>query len=292
MSQLESSTSTPSVFNDSSDRGSKTGLFVDAHAHFHSSFEEELFLTHAAQNIDQVAASYGCTNPLGVLLVADSGKQDTLDHLRGATASALGAWTLTETLEPISLRATDPSGKSLYLIAGRQLATIEGLEVLALACELGSIKPTTLVETLAVARSANAVSVVPWGFGKWWWTRGDVLRSVIDQEDSRRFFIGATSKLPALFDLPLLMQQSARAGFRNLQGSDPFPFAREMRRVGAFGSLLEGSLDAEQPAASLRRLLWETDCPPRPFGQGTSIPAFFRDQIAIRLWKTRRRASD
>lgn len=84
------------------------------------------------------------------------------DALRTGQVEPAG-WLLTPTLEDRSLSARRQDGQTMILVAGRQLTTREGLEVLAIGTRTPLADGLPLDETLARIRAADAVPVLPWG---------------------------------------------------------------------------------------------------------------------------------
>ncbi len=246
-------------------------VLVDAHVHLYDCFPLAAFLDGAAANFAAAAARRGLEGPpAGVLLLAAGAGEGALERLERA------------------------DGARLVLVAGRQAAAAEGVEVLALACRAEIPDGEPLAATLAAARAAGALPVVPWGAGKWWWGRGRLVAAAVEREDPADFFLGDSGGRPRLARRPALFERAARRGIRVLPGSDPLPFARHARRAGSTGFALEGGpeggLDGERPGASLRRALRESRGAPAPYGDGERALPFLINAVAMQLRKRRGRS--
>ncbi len=285
---------------------------IDAHVHLHPCFSLAEFLDGAAVNFTAVAARRGrarpsprtagaptppdaspaAGSPTGVLLLAEGVGEGALARLeRAVEEGGPPGWRLSALSEAGSLAAEREDGVRLTLVAGRQAVTAEGLEVLALACGAAIPDGEPLAATLAAARAAGALPVVPWGAGKWWLGRGRRVVEAIEREDPADFFLGDNGGRPRLAPRPALFERAERRGIRVLPGSDPLPFPRHARRAGSSGFLLARRLDAERPGASLKHALGEGGLSPEPYGEGERALPFLLNAVAMQVRKRRARAA-
>jgi hypothetical protein len=109
-------------------------VFVDAHVHFHPSFQGDSFLDAAWRNLTRAAERRGARTLTGVLLLADPPGRDSLTVLRDGASRRDSRWSVEQLDEEIALRASGPDGAVLTLVQGYQIPTAERLEVLALCC--------------------------------------------------------------------------------------------------------------------------------------------------------------
>jgi len=200
----------------------------------------------------------------------------------------MGRWSLSRTSEPTSLVAQHESGDRLLLLAGRQIASRERFEVLALGSELDFPSGRSLGDTIAAVRESGAVAVIPWGFGKWWFRRRRLLAATLASLSSRGLFVGDNGGRPRAIPRSPLFELAASRGIYNLPGSDPLPLRWEIRKPGRIGAVLEAALELSRPAESLIRALRELRAQPPLFGQPDSLAGFARSQVGLRL---RRRAA-
>ncbi|HVR99610.1 MAG TPA: hypothetical protein VMW27_23500 [Thermoanaerobaculia bacterium] len=261
----------------------KTAL-VDAHVHVHAAFDPDRFLSGALEGFRRGAAAAGIAAPFtGCLLLAESAGERWFRQAAGSGAA--GSWRLEPTAEPESLRARRPDGAELVVIAGRQVRTREGLEVLALATAEDFADGLPLAETLDRVRASGALPVLPWGFGKWWFSRGALVAAELGSGRGE-LYLGDNAGRPTRFGRPRLFREAAERGVPVLAGSDPLPLAGHGTRAGSYGFLLAGPLDEAQPARSLAALvrrLRAAGAQPRPFGRTSGLLRFCRDQAALRL---------
>lgn len=270
--------------------GQASPLLVDGHVHFHACYEPARFFEGAARRFGRAAAELGLpADTPGCLCFTEAAGDDFFRAFAAGQLAPGGRWSLAATSEPESLLARrGEDGRRIFLLAGRQLVTSEGLEVLALGTrdDLPERRPT--LETLAAVRRAGAQPGIPWGFGKWWLGRGALVRRIVESAEPRAFFLGDNGGRPRRArEHPIFALARAR-GIPVLPGSDPLPFARANASAGRIGFLLQG-VDPEKPAAGvLARLRALEGSPPR-FGRGEGLPAFCRDQIAMQLHARGRR---
>jgi hypothetical protein len=261
-------------------------VLVDAHVHVHPGFARDAFLDAALANFRREAAEMGLRDEvLGCLLLAEMGPARWFHRARNGEEGS-GVWSFERTGEFESLVARRISregcGEKLLVIAGRQIATREGLEVLALACDADVPDGLPFGETLHRVRACGALPVLPWGFGKWWGRRGRLVAGALERRGSAPLFLGDNAGRPAMGSAPHLFQKAQAHGIAVLPGSDPLPLPWHASRAGSFGFLLEGGLDAERPAADLRRRVRKLREGPRAFGRLAPLPRFLRDQVALR----------
>ncbi|HVP30223.1 MAG TPA: hypothetical protein VMW35_13800 [Myxococcota bacterium] len=260
-------------------------VVADAHVHVHDCYEVGLFFDAAHANLAAAARGEAFH---GLLLLSEGAGEDFFGRARALAAreERLEGWRFSVTQEPESLAASR-DGKALLLVAGRQLACAEDLEVLALGTCARRDDGRPVREALAWARQDGALPVIPWGAGKWLFARGALLDALLDESRGAELYLGDESGRPALWPTPRHLGDAAARGIRNLPGTDPLPFPHETRRAGSFGFRLRTAFDPKRPAASLKAAL-RAGAAPEPFGRLESPLRFLRNQLAMQLRKRRR----
>lgn len=257
-------------------------LLVDAHVHFHPGFDQDRFLDSALANFRRGAAELGLKQEfLGCLLLAEPADAHWFDRLRGGGSK--GAWSFEPGEEPSAVTARSAAGERLLVIAGRQVRTGEGLEILALATPEEFPDGLPFADTLARVRWSGAVPVLPWGFGKWWLYRGALVEAVIRRPEPKWILLGDNAGRPRAGGTPCLFREAAARGIPVLPGSDPLPLPEHETRAGSYGFVVDGGLDERRPAEGLRRWLRGLSGQPRVFGRCESLLRFCRDQTLLRL---------
>lgn len=269
-------------------------ILLDAHVHFHAAFSRRLFFDGALSNLRSAAAELGlAADTVGCLMFTESrGAQAFELFLQEANGvprrDGERCWSFERTDEDNSLWAVrDPNPRRLLLIAGRQLVTREGLEVLALGCRAELADGEPLRAAIDATLAAGAIPIVPWGFGKWWGRRGALLAELLQRPGERRFFVGDNGGRAALLPRPRLFETAAQNGIFVLPGSDPLPFAPQTTKAGRCGFHLQVALDQRRPAEQLLAMLRHCESQPRVFGRYESLPGFVGQQVAMQLHKRR-----
>jgi hypothetical protein len=261
-------------------------LLVDGHVHLHPCFDPVAFLDAAAANFRAAAARLGfLPETPGCLLLTDADDSDSLSVLRGIDG---GGWRPERTLEDDSLLLRSAGRLRLLALAGRQIATWDGLELLALLGDPGISSAPTLQDAISAARSAGAVPVIPWGFGKWTLRRARSVRQAWSGQPGL-VFLGDNGGRLTLGRLPTQLREARRVGVPVLPGSDPLPFPDHEDRAGSYGFVADVDLPLDAPAACLREYLLGLQVQPPVFGMRRPLAWFAYDQVRMQLWKRRRR---
>jgi hypothetical protein len=161
-----------------------------------------------------------------------------------------------------------------YLIAGRQLVTREKLEVLAL-CKNSSLPDgLPLDDTLQAVNAEQAVPVISWSPGKWFFGRGKLVAKCIQTQSPASFLLGDIGLRPTVWGIPRLMSLARQRGFKVIGGSDALPLPGEERWIGASGFMVTGAFDPQHPTSSIRALLTQPGSACVPIGQQSTLPTF------------------
>lgn len=227
-----------------------------------------------------------------MLLLSEAAGENYFDTAStlAAAGRCIGRWMPRATSEPEALRLTS-NGDALVLIAGRQIACAEDLEVLALATSMRIDDGAPIREVLARTRAAGALPVVPWGAGKWLFGRGRLVDALLREAGDAPLFLGDESARPTFWPTPRHFADAAVRGIPNLPGTDPLPFDSEEHRAGSYGFSLAMAFDPGRPAASLREALIHSASMPVPFGRRESLFRFVRNQCAMQQRKRARRGA-
>lgn len=143
----------------------------------------------------------------------------------------------------------------LYLFAGSQIITSEGIEILALLSDTRIRDGLAADEVVAAVREVGGIPVLSWAPGKWLFERGRVVGKLLDRNSPGTLLIGDTIMRPSLAPEPLLMRRARREGYSVVAGSDPLPFPGEEKYLGTYASRIAGPFDPDRPLESFRRLL-------------------------------------
>jgi hypothetical protein len=260
-------------------------VLVDGHVHFHDAYDVDRFFDAALANFAAGARDLGLgSGAPGFLMLTESARDDRF----GAWAVGQGghAWQLEPTAEQRTLLARREDGASLFVVAGCQVQSAEGVELLALATLHRPADGLPIVEVLGQLRGTDAIPVVPWGFGKWWRRRGRLVQQLVQGEHGERLFLADTAGRPRLSLYPPLLRAARERARPVLAGSDPLPFRHDEGRAGSFGFELRLDLDPQAPAAGITAALRSLRGSPRRFGRLERFGAFCRNQVGMQ-WRKR-----
>ena len=271
-------------------------VFVDTHAHLRGCFEVRAFLegalTNFAREVESIDEKSGMTS---VLCLMDPPRARGYERLsrfvaegegekgEGKRVAEKGAFQRTAEEESLHLRLGQ--SRNLIVIAGRQIESQEHLEVLAVGTRGHFTSEAPLEQLIREIATVGGLPIVPWGAGKWWGTRGERLRELLQDADLPRFFLGDSAQRPSVWPKPSHFSLAGRHDVRTLLGTDPLPLSDEAKRVGSCGVRLSGRLDLEKPAHDLKRTLLDPATPLRYFGERETLPRVLRNQALMQYRK-------
>lgn len=172
----------------------------------------------------------------------------------------------------------------MTLIAGRQIQTQEGIELLALASAEHFEDGQPVRTVLAALQDRQIPAVLPWGVGKWLGKRGALVRELISA-DAPGLMLGDNAGRPWVWPRPAIFAKARRDDVPILPGSDPLPLPGAEAGIGSFGCLIDAPLDEACPAQALRAHLFTLRGQPRRIGARRGFGAVLAEQIGLRRRK-------
>ncbi len=270
-------------------------VLLDAHVHYHPGFSMAVFFAAAAANLRAGREQLGLdASALSGIMLTESHGVDAFGEFAGRAATSLpdgtspDGWWFRRTEEDNSLWAVRSSApdQPLLVIAGRQLVTREGLEVLALGCREPLADGMELRQARDAVIEACGIPVVPWGFGKWWFQRGAMVAELIDAADAEgAWFMGDNAGRPRLSRRPPMFARAAARRVFVLPGSDPLPLPGQADKVGRCGFRMSVDVGTDHPAGAVLDELRGSTEQPQAFGRYESLGSFARDQVAMQMRK-------
>jgi len=265
-------------------------ILVDAHVHLRRCFEVVSFLNWAYANLKSVAQDLGHDRQFaGVLFLADAPGEDgfsrLMDELSRWEAKDEEEWRMYDTGHSSSVFIMAEDEKNLIVIAGRQIISQEDLEVLAIGTRQQFDHGKPIAMLIRDIAQAEAIPIVPWGAGKWIGERRNAIERLIRDPKLPPFFLGDSGSRPALWPRPSLFRLAEERGIRDLPGTDPLPFSKEIQRIGKFGFALDGALDMTAPARDIEQNLLNSAISIQPFGSGEEPLRFLRNQVRMQYRK-------
>lgn len=257
-------------------------VLVDAHVHVYPRFEPARLLFSAHENFARHMRASAAPDAAwqGVLMLSETNTCDWFAQVRAAQPASIAGWRLQAADDGISMVATGPARQRIHIVAGRQINTLEGVEVLTLASTVRIADGMPLAATLEQGIESASVVVLPWGAGKWLGRRGRLVARTL-QECRDKIFAGDNSGRPWLWPRPAIFAACEARGRPVLPGTDPLPLAGHEKRVGSYGFVMQGPLQESHPGLELReRLLSSTAL--RAYGRRETLRGFALNQIKLR----------
>ena len=269
-------------------------ILVDAHVHIYDCYNVEKFFDSTHSNFRSTAERIDYEKKITiVLLLSETSRDHWFQRLTNYAVrkslpgkKKIGNWTFHKTEEDCSLYGRSSNSKSLFLIAGQQIVTLEGLEVLALCTIKRFADGTPIIKLIESIKKVDGIPVIPWGFGKWIGGRGKLVRSLVTNAQEHSFFLGDNGGRPFLLSEPYIFRLAKKKGIKILPGSDPLPIASEQKRVGSFGLSFDETLSKKHPAKDLKQCLLNPMTQHQTFGQLENPLRFLWNQLALRLKQT------
>lgn len=254
-------------------------FLVDAHVHIYPGFDLEASLDAAARNMD--LSGNGVSG--GVLILTETAQDDVFSRLSGR----IGEWEVSPTEEAEAKIANKSGYAPLIIIAGRQLRAKSGLEVHA----LGTIKyledGQNFKASVGSVLAADAICVLPWGFGKWTGGRGKAVANIICTAETE-LYLSDSAVRPGFGPRPRIFGLGAENDILTLAGSDPLPLAGEVNKIGRYGFQMDGDIEFARPLSSLKDWLATLTTSPMVYGHREGLVGFIGNQVSMQLRKFRK----
>jgi hypothetical protein len=271
--------------------GDKPILLVDTHVHIYDIFDIDALLDAAVANFAAAAQACGHGHaPRELMLLLTETAQDHAFARLKAGALRPVRWRVEAASEPAVLRLSRDEATSLWLVAGRQIATREDLEVVAVGTTAEFADGQPIAESIAAAERVSAMLALPWGFGKWLGKRGRIIDGLMRRQWSKLLFLTDNGGRLAMSRRPVLLREAERLGRWALPGTDPLPFPGEHRKVGTHGVVIADWESCARPLARLVEILGNHSTRLQPFGKLTGVADFVRLQVGMQVRKRWRRS--
>ncbi len=221
-------------------------LIVDTHVHIYPAYDVAVALDCAFRHLTGLASSTQDTSY--ALLLTERYDCHFFRDLASQQVCLPPDFSVAPGPEQGSLLISEKAHRQLWLFAGRQVVTVDGIEVLALLTTGDYPDRQDTRETIQRIRADGGIPVLSWAPGKWLGRRGRVITRLIEEKAGGDLLaIGDTSMRPRGLPMPSLM----RSGLPVLAGSDPLPFAGDEVSTGRYATCLR-TFDAQAPVSSLR----------------------------------------
>ena len=169
-----------------------------------------------------------------------------------------------------------PDGYSALLLAGRQTATRENVELLSLVSPAAPPDGEPAEDTVRRIQDAQGVPVLAWAPGKWFFKRRRIVERLLSTFPPSALLLGDSSLRPIGWAKPRLMRLAESMGFGITAGSDPLPVPGEERLMGSYGFLIRTHVGLDDPLGDARRALLEPGAPVQLLGRRSGPLAVLR----------------
>lgn len=258
---------------------------VDAHVHIYDCFSMAELLEKAYENSWRVAHYHGYDRFQTLLLLTETAKDNWFgNNIKDIGQQEYNGWKGTA-LEAEPAIIFQRGHHRIVLIAGYQVATEEGLEVLAIGSTQRVANGMDLKTTMEVVTKQGALAVIPWAVGKWLGKRGKLLDKFLQADTLDSVCLGDNSGRPWFWPAPALFAKLQAQGRPVLPGSDPLPLAHEEKKVASFGFFTTAPIGEQAPVSQLKQFLLQKNPAISSYGKLESMLGFFLKQIRLRLNK-------
>lgn len=216
-------------------------IFLDSHVHLYPAHG----LARPLEAMRRRTAAHGAE--LGAAFLAEREGQDEFARLAAGVGALPPGWSAARREDAALLLRHAAGGPPVAVVAGRQIACAERVEILALGTRETFPDGIPAAEAVERARRADALPVLAWGVGKWLFGRAKVVEALLGRFPAEELLLGDTSLRPLFWPTPGPMAVAASLGRRVLHGSDPLPPASERGRAGQWGDLADEPFDASGP---------------------------------------------
>ena len=267
-------------------------LLADFHLHIYRSHQRELLLRALFSNLSHLAAQITPSSepPILAAFLADRRRSNLFRDWQRGLIRVLGC--SARPLDEFTLLLEPPKGRPVYLFAGRQITTREGLELLTLVTDNDIPDALLFPKAVEMAAQDPGIPVIPWAPGKWLGSRADLIRHGLASLQPHGVLIADPAVRPAGFPQPSLFRFAQKREIPIVAGSDVYPFPGEETLVGSWASIVEGPFDPHRPSESIRALLRQRPLPLcRRVGRRSSLLAAIRRWLNHRFGLTRPEAA-
>ena len=256
-------------------------MLIDGHVHLHRSHSIESALDAAIVNFRHSHCGRTEEDPRrAALWLVETPAEDASTRLRGPEA---GHWSVDER-DAVTWELRRPDGARLTLVRGRQVSTVEGLEVLLVGTADPVPEGRSIAETIEPYLARRVLVMLPWGFGKWTGRRGRAVARAYEAYAASGVRLADIGVRPRWLPAPGLFRRSMSDGRPVFVGSDPFPFRDTADRIGSAGFVAR-DLPRDSGWQQMYATLRESRGPLERFGRPVGTWTFLGLQVRMQRRK-------
>lgn len=253
-------------------------MLIDTHVHLYPAFDTARFFAATVQNLTDAARSRGLPEGPGGIFLTETVREEAFAGLAAGQGLPPGWQVSVPEADPHALWLTGPGQERLLVVAGRQLISAEGLEVLAIGTRDTAPDGLPVSEILSALAASGRPAILPWGAGKWMGARGKVIAALAREAAPGGWLWGDNAGRPRGWPDPAVFKTRPV-----LPGTDPLPLAAAEAEAGRYGIVLEGALDPARPAEDICARLIALTAQPPMFGTRTGPLGFVTRQVQLRM---------
>jgi len=227
---------------------------ADFHTHLYPDYQLSHGLAVALKNLDQLAKGVPYSQTTKLLFLTERYDCNAFSELRDGKLKIHG-FEVKACLEECALVLESHLEDPLFIFAGRQIATKERLEVLALVSNKSFTDGEPLQQSFQKVKDSGAIPVLNWAPGKWLGRRGKLISGLIKSEP--KSYLCDTALRPSCWPEPAQYREARKLGNKILGGTDPLPLVGEEIRLGLYGSCFDCDFDPQRPVSSIRTALYD-----------------------------------
>lgn len=228
-------------------------IIADTHVHIYPGFLSAGLFPAIIARMDALA---GGEDHVNVLCLAERNDCHWFRDVRSAGTVVCDGYEIKPVPGDVSTLAAFQEGRPrLYVVAGRQVVTLERLEVLVLGCDDDMADGAPAGEVVDFVLKLGAAPVLSWAPGKWLFRRSAVVFELLEKEAPGRLLVGDSAIRPEMWREPRAMKFARDRGFMVVAGTDPLPMDGEEKYIGTYCSLMSGEFDPQRPSASIKALM-------------------------------------
>lgn len=206
-------------------------VHLDAQVNFHPGFDMPRFLLAALDHMPRVAPT-----DLRVVCLAERSDGSFFQSLAQDEIRLPGdrwrtvAW---DAAGGVKIRHL-PDHRDIWILAGRQIAAAEGLDVCALGSDAPIADGLSVRETIRAILAAGGLPAVGWAPGQWFSRCAPLARELMAEFPPRQLVLIDTALRPLGWPAPRLHAAARRQGRAVLAGSALLPAAGEESLAGSY----------------------------------------------------------
>ena len=258
------------------------GFIADTHVHIYDQYRLTPMLEGAERRMQRLGEeNYGKGVNFQKFLCLT--ERNTENYFRSILSSPPSGFRVLPTSENNSLRIELDHGRSLFLIAGRQMNTRERLEVTGLGLLECAPAGLSLEETVGWIGSRGGIPVLNWSLGKWWGERGAYVTRFLELSTKEKYLLGDVLMRPRFSRPPAAFQIAKDRNIGVIAGSDPLPMSGEEDLIGRYVTWGRSILSEATPWKELSTVLLEKPTGFEKGGQRGSYTDLVRRSFRYRL---------